>query len=128
MTYRVLADLVLVLHLLFIAFVVGGGYLVLRWRWAPLVHLPAACWGVFVEASGRACPLTPLENSLREAAGGSGYSGGFIEHYLVPLIYPAHLSRSLQLSLAAFVIVVNALAYAAIWRHKVARRLTRRCN
>ncbi len=81
MVDRALADLVLVVHLAFIVFVVVGGVLALRWRWAPLLHLPAAGWGVFVELSGRVCPLTPLENALRHAAGSSGYSGGFIEHW-----------------------------------------------
>ncbi len=100
MIYRALADLVLVLHLGFIVFVVAGGLLALRWGWAPLVHLPAALWGVFVEVSGRVCPLTPLENALRRAAGASGYSGGFMEHYLVPVVYPSALSHPVQLVLA----------------------------
>ncbi len=116
MIYRSLADLVLVLHLAFIVFVVAGGLLALRWRRAPFVHLPAALWGVFVEVSGRACPLTPLENALRRAAGASGYSGGFIEHYLVPTIYPATLSQPVQLLLAGLVVLTNALVYSVVWR------------
>ena len=116
MIYRSLADLVLVLHLAFIVFVVAGGLLALRWRRAPFVHLPAALWGVFVEVSGGACPLTPLENALRRAAGASGYSGGFIEHYLVPTIYPATLSQPVQLVLAGLVVLTNALVYAIVWR------------
>lgn len=79
MLHRVLADAVLVLHLAFVVFVVAGGLLALRWRWAPFVHLPAAAWGVFVELSGRLCPLTPLENALRRAAGEAGYAGGFAD-------------------------------------------------
>ena len=116
MIYRSLADLVLVLHLAFIVFVVAGGLLSLRWRRAPFVHLPAALWGVFVEVSGGACPLTPLENALRRAAGASGYSGGFIEHYLVPTIYPATLSQPVQLLLAGLVVLTNALVYSVVWR------------
>ncbi len=116
MVDRVLADLVLALHLAFIVFVVAGGLLALRWGWAALVHLPAAFWGIFVEASGGVCPLTPLENSLRRAAGASGYSGGFVEQYLVPTIYPPSLSPALQLLLAGLVLLVNALVYSAVWR------------
>ncbi|MCP4201619.1 MAG: DUF2784 domain-containing protein [bacterium] len=116
MIYRALADLVLVLHLAFIIFVVVGGLLALRWRWAPLVHLPAAIWGVFIEVTGGVCPLTPLENALRKAAGASAYAGGFIEHYLVPIIYPAALSHTVQLVLAALVVLANALVYSLVWR------------
>jgi hypothetical protein len=116
MVYRALADLVLVLHLAFILFVVAGGLLALRWRWVPLVHLPAALWGVFIEVSGRACPLTPLENALRRAAGASGYSSGFIEHYVVPTIYPVALSYPAQLLLAGVVLLANALVYSVVWR------------
>ena len=118
MTDRVLADLVVVLHGAFIVFVVAGGLLVLCWRWAPALHLPAALWGVFVELTGRACPLTPLENSLRRAAGDAGYAGGFIEHYLLPVIYPAALTPRVQLVLAAGVVVANALVYAVVWRRR----------
>ncbi len=115
MIYRALADLVLVLHLAFIVFVVAGGLLALRWRWAPLVHLPAALWGVVVQVSGRVCPLTPLENALRDAAGEAGYAGGFIEHYLVPTIYPVALSPQVGLLLASLVVLANALAYSMVW-------------
>ncbi len=122
MIYRALADLVLVLHLAFIVFVVAGGLLALRWGWAPLLHLPAALWGVFVEVSGRACPLTPLENALDRAAGVSGYSGGFIEHYLAPAIYPSELSHPVQLVLGGLVVLANALVYSVVWqRHRSAR-------
>ncbi len=115
MIYRALADLVLVLHLAFIVFVLAGGLLALRWRWAPLVHLPAALWGVWVQVSGRLCPLTPLENALRSAAGEAGYAGGFIEHYLVPTIYPVALSHRVGLLLAGLVVLANALAYSIVW-------------
>ncbi len=115
MIYRALADLVLVLHLAFIVFVLAGGLLALRWRWAPLVHLPAALWGVLVQVSGRLCPLTPLENALRSAAGEAGYAGGFIEHYLVPTIYPVALSPRVGLLLASLVVLANVLAYSIVW-------------
>ena len=122
MLNRALADLVLILHLAFIIFVVVGGLLALRWRWAPLVHLPAALWGVFIEVSGRVCPLTPLENSLRQAAGASGYSGGFVEHYLVSMIYPEALSVPLQLVLASLLVLANALVYGFVWRRSRRKR------
>jgi len=111
MSYFLLADSVLVLHLLFIVFVVLGGLLAMRWRWIALLHIPAALWGVYVELTGRGCPLTGLENSLRQQAGEAGYSGGFVEHYLMPLIYPAGLTRDLQYILAGIVIGVNLAVY-----------------
>jgi len=113
MLYRLAADAVLVLHLAFIVFVIAGAALALRWRWIPWLQLPAAAWGFYVEASGRICPLTPLENSLRVRANGSGYEGGFIEHYLVELIYPSGLTTEIQYVLAAAVVVSNAAIY--IW-------------
>lgn len=118
MIYSALADLVLVFHLAFIIFVVLGGLLTLRWAWAPIVHLPAALWGVFIEVSGGACPLTPLENALRRTAGTEGYAGGFIEHYLVPVMYPPQLPHYLQLVFAGFVVVANLLLYFIVWRHR----------
>lgn len=108
-----LADGVLVLHLAFILFVMLGGLLVWRWSKVAWLHLPAVAWGIYVETSGRICPLTPLENSLREAAGQTEYSGGFIEHYVTALIYPDGLSRSIQWVLAAIVVLVNGCVY---WR------------
>ena len=116
MIHRLAADAVLLLHLGFILFVLLGGLLALRWRWAPMLHLPAAAWGVYVELSGGLCPLTPLENRLRIAAGEAGYTGGFIEHYLLALIYPAGLTHEIQYVLAAIVVGVNGLAYAWVWR------------
>ena len=86
----------------------------LRWRWIPLVHLPAALWGVYIEISGGICPLTPLENALRRAAGSSGYSGSFVEHYIVPVIYPASLTSAVQLTLAASLVLANLAIYSAV--------------
>jgi hypothetical protein len=122
MTQRVLADCIVVLHLLFISFVVVGGSLVLRWPRVALVHLPAACWGAAIELSGGICPLTPLENRFRQAAGAAGYPGSFIEHYLLPIIYPAGLTRDIQYGLAAVVIVVNVTIYGWLfYRHRCLR-------
>ncbi len=118
MIHRVAADAVLLLHLGFILFVLLGGLLALRWRRAPLLHLPAVAWGVYIELSGGLCPLTPLENRLRIAAGEAGYTGGFIEHYLLTLIYPAGLTPQIQYVLAAVVVGVNGLAYAWVWRRR----------
>jgi len=108
-----LADGVLVFHLAFIVFVMLGGLLVLRWKWLAWLHVPAVLWGIYIELSGRICPLTPLENSLRQAAGEAGYTGGFIEHYITAVIYPDGLSRGIQMVLASTVFLVNGLVY---WR------------
>ena len=118
MIHRLAADAVLLLHLGFILFVLLGGVLAVRWRWAPLLHLPAMAWGVYIELNGGLCPLTPLENRLRIAAGDAGYTGGFIEHYLLTLIYPAGLTPQIQYVLAAVVVGVNGLAYAWVWRRR----------
>ena len=118
MTYRLLADFVVLLHLGFVLFVTLGGLLGLRWRRAPLIHLPAALWGIWIELSGGICPLTPLENWLRERGGATGYSGGFIEHYLLPVLYPAALTREVQSLLAGLVLLVNVVVYAALWRRR----------
>jgi hypothetical protein len=114
--YRLLADGVVAVHALFIVFIVLGGFLVWRWRWVAWIHIPLAVWGVLIEYRGWICPLTPLENHLRQKAGDAGYSGGFIEHYLVPAIYPAGLTPRLQLVLGTFVLVVNLLAYGVLVR------------
>ena len=112
--YRVSADLVLVVHLGFIVFVVAGAAMVVRHGWIAWVHLPAAAWGAYVEIAGRICPLTMLENILRVKAGQAGYEDSFIEHYLLPVIYPGTLTRSVQVSIAAVVIVVNIVLYGWI--------------
>ena len=116
MIYRIAADLVLLIHLSFVLFVVLGGWLVLRTPRLIWFHLPAAAWGAFIEFSGRLCPLTPLENQLRIASGSEGYSGGFIERYLIPVVYPSGLDRPIQIALGIGVILVNAVFYGLVVR------------
>lgn len=117
MLLRLAADAVVLVHLLFILFVLGGGLLVLRWPRLALLHLPVAAWGVAVELLHLYCPLTPLENRLRQAAGQAGYDGGFVEHYLIPLIYPAGLTPQTQLWLGALVLAINLPVYFwMLWR------------
>ena len=122
MTARLLADAVVVLHLLFIGFVGFGGLLGFVWRGAPWLHLPALLWGILIELTGWVCPLTPLENRLRRAGGEAGYPGGFIEHYVLPVIYPADLTRHTQILLAALLVCANVAIYFLLWRR--ARRRT----
>lgn len=118
MGYRMAADLILVLHLSFMLFVLCGGLLCLRHtRWAWL-HLPAMAWGVWVEWTKSICPLTPLENHFRQLAAGQAYPEGFIESYLVPLIYPGQLGATTQCLAGALVLVINALVYLLIF-HKL---------
>ncbi|HWB43539.1 MAG TPA: DUF2784 domain-containing protein [Gemmatimonadales bacterium] len=126
MGYRVLADLVVGLHALFVVFVVAGGLLALRWPWVAAAHLPAAVWGALIEFQGGICPLTPLEKSLRAAAGQTGYDGGFIEHYVLPVLYPAGLTRGVQLVLGSLVIVVNLVVYGLLIRRRGRPALTMR--
>ena len=115
MLYGLLADAVLLVHLTFILFVVVGAFLVLRWHRLIWLHLPAVAWGVGVEIAGKICPLTPLENHLRRLGGEAGYSGGFIEHYLIPVIYPENLTRTTQIALALAVAIINLAAYARLY-------------
>jgi Protein of Unknown function (DUF2784) len=117
-TYRILADAVLVLHFAFIAFAMFGGLLVLRWPRLAWLHLPAVAWAAGIAFLGGICPLTPLENRLRAMGGESGYAGGFIEHYLAALIYPEGLTRGIQAALGALVFAVNLVAYLALWRRR----------
>ncbi|WP_041655852.1 DUF2784 domain-containing protein [Azoarcus sp. KH32C] len=119
---RVAADVVVLIHAAFIVFVVAGGLLVLRWPRVAWLHLPAALWGATIEIVGGICPLTPLENALRRAAGESGYAGGFVEHYLLPLIYPAALTRELQLGLGLGVMLLNVLLYGVVATRRQRRR------
>ncbi|MFZ5524540.1 MAG: DUF2784 domain-containing protein [Pseudomonadota bacterium] len=111
MSFRLAADLVLLLHLAFILFAVLGAALAVRWNWIPFVHLPVAAWATFVELTGRSCPLTFLENYLRIKSGQPGYTGSFIERYLLEIIYPVGLTREIQLALAGAVIVINTAIY-----------------
>jgi hypothetical protein len=111
MLYLILADLLVILHLAFVAFVVLGGLFVFRWRRAAWVHLPAALWGFLIELFGWICPLTPLEVRLRRLGGEAGYSGGFVEHYLLPVLYPQGLTRTHQIILGTLVVAVNGGVY-----------------
>lgn len=114
MLHRLAADGLVLLHAGFVVFVLFGGLLALRdIRWV-YVHLPAAVWGFLVEARGWFCPLTTWENDLRRAAGQAGYDGGFVEHYVIPVLYPAGLTRDLQMALAALVVVVNLCVYGGV--------------
>jgi len=119
------ADALVILHLAFVLFVVFGGLLVWRWpRWA-WIHVPAFAWGAVIEFNNWVCPLTPLAQRFRVAAGEAGYSGGFVEHYLLPLLYPEGLTREIQLGLGLFVLAVNALVYGVwLWRRKQKGRAT----
>lgn len=122
MGYRLAALAVLTLHLAFILFVVAGALLAWRRRLLLAVHLPAALWGFWVEASGTGCPLTGMENYLRMQAGLAGYSGGFIEHYLLGMVYPHGLTRTVQYTLAGAVLGINAVLYALVLGHGRRRR------
>ena len=117
MPYRLLADAVVLAHLGFVLFVLLGGLLALRRPWVQWVHLPALAWAVYIEVTGGICPLTPLENHWRALAGGQGYPGGFVEHYIIALLYPDGLTPTIQHGLAVFVTVVNVAVYAWV-RHR----------
>ena len=119
MIYRLTADLVVLIHLLFILFAVGGGLLVLKYRRCVFLHLPALVWAVLISLCGWVCPLTPLENWLRERGGVLGYDTSFIEHYLLPVIYPGELTRRIQIFLGLLVLVLNLVIYRLViykWR------------
>jgi len=119
--YRLLADVVVALHLGFVLFVVLGGLLVIRWRRLAWLHLPTVVWAIVIELAGWICPLTPLENRLRRAAGAGGYEGGFVEHYVVPVLYPDVLTRPMQVGIAVFVLSVNVAVYLWIVVRRRAR-------
>ncbi|WP_223451788.1 MULTISPECIES: DUF2784 domain-containing protein [unclassified Pseudomonas] len=128
MLYRIAADGLVLFHLLFILFVLFGGLLVLKWRHLAWWHLPAATWGVAVEVFHLTCPLTQWENLMRSAAGQTGYGGGFIEHYVWPVIYPAGLTPSIQLGLGGVVLVINVLVYVRVFRQRKSRRTSTLSN
>jgi hypothetical protein len=120
--YGNLATLVALGHLAFILFVMFGGLFALRWRRAPWLHVPCLLWGGWIEVSGGICPLTPLENDLRRAAGETQYVGSFIEHYVLAMIYPAGLTRTVQLTLAVGLVILNVAVYAWVIRRRMRER------
>jgi len=117
MLYRILVDIIVVVHLVFVVFAVLGGFLVLRWKRCAWIHLPAVMWAAMIEFFGWVCPLTPLENWLRERSGMMGYQSGFLEHYILPILYPTALTRRLQISLGLIVLAVNVAIYGWV-RHR----------
>lgn len=117
-----LADAVLVVHALFVAWAALGALAVWRWHWLAALHLPALAWAVWIETSGGVCPLTPLENSLRRSAGQAGYSGGFIDHYIGGLLYPDGLTRHTQWVIAGVLVVFNLVVYGLMVRGWAGRR------
>ena len=121
MLFRGLADLVLLVHLLFVVFVVVGGLLVLRWPRLVWVHVPVALYGALIEFVGFICPLTPLEIWLRRRGGEAGYEGGFVEHYVTAALYPTGLTREIQIAIGVGVLVLNAIVYAVVLRRRMAR-------
>jgi hypothetical protein len=120
--YPLFADLVVLIHLAFVLFAVLGALLIIRWRKVLWLHLPAAVWAAWIEFSGKICPLTPLENWLRMQGGGSGYAGGFVGHYLMPILYPSGLTPKVQFILGGVVIGVNLIIYGYVFFHKKAYR------
>lgn len=114
MSDAILADGVVLLHLAFVLFVIFGGLLVLRYPRFAFAHVPAFIWGAYIEISGGLCPLTSVENRLRQKVAEGGYDAGFIEHYIYPVLYPPGLTRTMQLWLAAFVVVLNGFIYGWI--------------
>lgn len=122
MPHALAADAVLVIHLLFVVFALLGALTLLWRRWMIWIHLPCAAWGAWIELSGRICPLTPLENHFRRMAGQAGYEGGFVAHYLLPVLYPEGLTRESQFLLAAVFLTVNLVLYAVVWHVSRRRR------
>ncbi len=116
MLFLAIADLVVLIHFAFIVFVVFGGLLARRWRWIPWLHLPAVVWSILLETCGWICPLTPLENWLRLAANASEYSRGFVEQYVLPLVYPAGLTPEAQFALGLLLFLANAAIYLHLWQ------------
>ena len=121
MGYRIAADAVAVFHFAFVLFVAFGALLALRWPRLLWIQAPAAVWGIWIEFSGGICPLTPLENHLRKLGGEAGYSGGFVEHYVLPVLYPSGLTRGVQLALGIFVVAFNVVVYTIVWRRRARR-------
>ncbi len=114
MPYGIIADIVVWIHLAFVIFVVAGAVLVIWWRRMVGLHLPAVFWAIWIEFSGKLCPLTPLENWLRIRAGQGGYRGSFVEHYLMTVLYPVGLTRNIQILIGLLVIITNVALYGYI--------------
>jgi hypothetical protein len=121
MLFRLLADVTLLLHASFILFVVFGALLAIRWRRVMWLHIPACVWAAALEVFGLLCPLTPLENALGRAGGRVGYSDGFLDHYLIPLIYPTGLTPQLQTLLAVLLLLLNGGLYWYVLRRRRSR-------
>lgn len=118
-TYKLLVDALVAFHFGFVAFVITGGLLVLRWRRVMWLHLPAVAWGIWIELSGGICPLTPLENRLRGHGGQAGYAGSFVDHYIMPVLYPEGLTRNLQFTIAGLIVLINGACYGyLLWRRR----------
>ncbi len=122
MVYRALADLVVVVHFFFVLFAVLGAFILLKWPRLVWVHVPAVMWAALIEFAGWICPLTPLEKWLRVQAGAVAYDGGFIDHYVLPLLYPAGLTRGVQIALGVFVLFVNLGIYGWLLRRRARGR------
>ncbi len=120
--YQLLADLVVLVHVVFVVFAVLGGLLAARWRRLVWIHLPAVIWAAVVEILGWACPLTPLENWLRRKGGQGGYPSDFIAHYVLPILYPEGLTREVQIALGVIVVLINSAVYVWIFRGKMKTR------
>ena len=118
MLWQILAEVVLLIHFAFIVFVIIGGWFTRKWRWLLWVHLPAVLWAIALEFGGWICPLTPLENYLRQSSGETGYSGGFLEHYLLSIVYPEGLTPEIQIYLGLGVLLINIVAYSLVWRSR----------
>ena len=116
--YHRLADLLVLLHFIFVLFVLFGGLLILKWRWMIWLHLPAAGWGALIEFTDWVCPLTPLEHWLRKTGGGPAYQSGFIEYYVLPLLYPAGLTGQLQVILGLLVLLLNCGVYLLVFHRQ----------
>jgi len=121
MLLRIAADLIVLVHLAFVIFVVAGGLLALRWPKMAYLHIPAAVWGAWIEFANWICPLTPLENHLRRLAGEAGYAGGFIEHYITRILYPAGLTAGMRVFLGIAVVAANLMVYRVYFARRHSR-------
>ena len=122
MLARLITDFLVVVHFLFIAFVVFGAFLVFKWWWFSLLHIPSVLWAVLLELKGWVCPLTPLEHYFRQMAGSNDYKGGFIDHYIVAIVYPEGLTRDMQVALGFIVLAINLAIYTLIYLRQRSRK------